>query len=104
MTELSAQCLKPSTAIMATSATTLCQYIIERLVRYSVLFQKSAYVVQVIPNRMELLTEAIQQWETGPTAYLPPTGDEVKRAEFIAICDEICDSQPTNPMEYVFFL
>ena len=95
----SVNCLKPFTIM----STTLHQSITERLVYYSVLFQKSAYVVRVIPNWKELLMEAIGQWRTGPTAYLPPAGDQAKRAEFIAICDEICSSQPTNPLEYVFF-
>ena len=85
-------------------ATMLRQSIIERLVQYSVLFQKSAYVVRVDPNRKALFIEAVRQWETGPTAYLPPVGDQAKRAEFIAICNEICGSQPepTNTLGYVF--
>ena len=85
-------------------ATPTRQSITEQLVRYFVIFQKLAYVARELPDRRNLYTKAVRQYQqTSPLARFPPPGDEVKRAEFIAKCDEICNSQPTNPLEYGFF-
>ena len=86
---------------MSTSQTTLENTITQRLTLYFSLFQKLAYVLRPLPNRVAILSEGEAKWLANPAVRMPPAGDQVKIAQFFAECDEICGSSLRDPHKYV---
>lgn len=49
-----------------------------------------------------LYEEVCEQWFADPLrTIMPPVGDKLKREAYFSRCDEICESKPATPHEYV---
>jgi hypothetical protein len=65
---------------------------------YNYVFEFCASKVRGLPQAdlQNAYDKAVQRWQG---VMEPPKDDEKKRKEFFAMCDSICNSNPTTPEE-----
>ncbi|KAH9939496.1 hypothetical protein B0H21DRAFT_756548, partial [Amylocystis lapponica] len=79
------------------------QFLTEKMAHYAYIFQKNAYVIGPESRRQDvqpIYNEAVAEFNANPANPSPPTmpkqGDLNGEAEWFALCDEICQMQPTR--------